>query len=173
MPNKFPHLKSTTEPIGPVEQLGMAITLNHEEDPSGDPDNSWFGRMFTDDAVGYFEKEPGTLKFFQAPKSVLTNAYYKKNGDDLLFTAHDWKCDFLRIEDTSQGIGILEGRVVIKGHCNLGAFSIDPAKYEYIVYEIVRNQNTKDRWKIKRWVLFSQKPGQWGPVDLNAMLSSS
>lgn len=173
MPNKFPHLKSTSEPIGPVEQLGMAITLNHLEDPSEDPDGSWFGRMLTDDARGYFQKAPGAFEFFLADKQMLTNSYYKKNGD-LLFTAHDWKCDFLRVDDGgNSGNGVLEGRVVIKGRCTLGSFSIDPANYQYVVYDIVRNSNTKDRWKIKRWALFYNRPDQWGTVDLDTILAGS
>ncbi len=172
MPNKFPHLKSTSEPIGPVEQLGMAITLSHQEDPSANPDGSWFGRMLTDDAIGYFQKAPGTFEFFLADKPMLTDAYYMKNGE-LLFTGHDWKCDFLRVEDTgNSGSGVLEGRVVIKGRCTLGAFSIDPAKYQYVAYEIVRNSNTKDRWKIKSWVLFCTRPDEWGAVDFKAILGA-
>jgi hypothetical protein len=149
MPNKFPHLKSTSEPLGPVEQLGMAVTVNPAEDSAREGRYSWFGNMLHEDFTFFFQAGGG--KWHKANKKEMVDAYFLPNGtQQLSFTAYGWKSEHSCIDESS-GVGIVQGKVTIKGHCKLGGGELDTSRDLYFLYWITKEEGSK--WRVRQWRL--------------------
>ena len=158
MPIKFPNLKSTTEPLGLVEHLGAAITLDPDDDAPTDAMQSWFGRLLNKDDFTWIRIGDEERDELRSSKE-LAEMYFSKK---LCYTVYDSTCLHLVCDKGSSGI--VQGEALIKG--KLGD-AVHNGRY-YFGYLIVNlgsqvtagsETTLHDRWKVKRWVLYKLPDG--------------
>jgi hypothetical protein len=168
MPNRFPFLKSKTDPYGLIEQFGIAVTVAPESDSAETGPVSWFGRTLHNDAgtIFTYTGEDGTTKDTVAGHDNITKAYAEGK---LLYTAYDWGITLLKI-DIAAKTGEVEGAVKLKGHCDL--FVNNPKEHKgrhFFRYAIV--QVGKD-WLIKEWSLRKEKGTKAGTDPLDEFINA-
>jgi hypothetical protein len=149
MPSKFPFLKSSTEPYGLLEQLGVAITLNPAEDAAQSGPGSWFGRLLEErDFLWLFQTADGREIERVEDREQLAESYLSEN---FRFTVFDWELLLLRITDDQ---GVLQGEVDLKGRSNLSGVEIRHDGQHTFECDIVRGDGQK--WRVKRIVITEQ-----------------
>src|SRR5262249_37645754 len=84
--NKFPYLKSTSDPMGLLEQLSVAITLRPLHDGAAAAIPTWFGRLLSESASFVWSYE-GSHDSFQYDRAQVAEAYF---SNQLRYTAFDW-----------------------------------------------------------------------------------
>jgi uncharacterized protein DUF4440 len=148
MANKYPYLKSTSEPLGAVEQIAAAVTTPPEEDAATCALITWFGRMLADDNFvwQYFgEKEEKVVK----DKHEFAELYFNQI---LRYTAYDHTSYSL----TPVGKGnyaVVQGKVDIKGHY----YKDEHKGPHYFSYRLKKEEYG---WRVQRWVLRKLKHGE-------------
>jgi len=154
MANKFPYLKSTSEPLGVVEQIAAAVTTNPEEDAACAAAVTWFGRMLAEDNFvwQYFgEKEEKVVR----DKHEFAELYFNQI---LRYTAYDHTSYSL----TPVGNGnyaVAQGEVEIKGqYCN--------AEHRGPHYFSYRLKKEEKGWRVQRWVLIKLKRDGESALDI-------
>ena len=157
MPNKYPHLKSTTEPYGLFEQLAVAVTISPEEDGALDPAYSWFGRLLYAGQFHWEYKDPAgqTLTEFQ-DRVEMAKAYFSGN---FRYTAYDCEYRIWNIDDSK---GKVEGLVDIKGKVDASGQTLEHLGKHSFTYKIIKDDQGK--WKLVEWVLQKQADGDNNPV---------
>jgi hypothetical protein len=150
MPNKFPFLKTITEPYGLIEQLSFAVTQDPDEDRSFTAENSWFGRLLLNDPAfrwEYFDDSGVSLVQLTTSKD-LAEAYHSGR---LRYTSYDWEIETMTI--TNRTTGRVTGAVNIKGDFTqaVGGALISHRATHSFELEIVKGNDEK--WRLKQWIL--------------------
>jgi len=169
MPNRFPFLKSKTDPYGLVEQFGIAVTVDPESDPAETGDRSWFGRTIDASSgafvMTYSDDNTGNPEDVIKGHDTITDAYA---AGKLIYTAYDWGLTSMRV-DVTAGTGEVEGHVRLKGRCDL--FVNNPKKHKgrhFFRYVIVQ---VGKEWLIKEWSLRKERRAA-GPDPLDNFLDA-
>ena len=144
MPIKFPYLKDTRDPLGLIEQIGVAITVHPEEDAADDPIYSWAGRLLSDDFT-WSSKDKSEAVIGQGDKTNFIQAYF---NNQLRYTVYDWQLTYLNIDVNK---GEARGTARVKGNNGLCSQSRLCGNYEFR-YTLVKDPLTQ-RWKLQEWVL--------------------
>ena len=140
MANKYPYVKSTSEPLGLKEQLELSITMRPSEDPATTAQYSWFGRLLSDDRdfIWVYTSRDGIEERYN--KQQLADAYF---SNSIRYTLYDSDCPspqpylyqdkevckaegLLRIKGTSTSH--YEGNPVRSDHCGTHIFAYKMVK---------------------------------------------
>lgn len=148
MPNRFPYLKSQSDPLGLVEQLGAAATVDPQTDPSLTADRSWFGRMLETGGFSMiYTGDTGLVDTISSHKDI-TDAYVQNK---FIYTAYDWELTSLSINLTAK-TGVVQGGVRLKGRCDLFTKNKPEHSGDHTFeYQIARG--TDGKWRVTKWLL--------------------
>lgn len=164
MPSKFPFLKSSTEPYGLLEQLGVAITLNPAEDAAlaGNGPGSWFGRLLEEqDFLWLLQEADGSEVERVEDRNRLAESYLSQ---DFRYTAFDWDLLFLELADNQ---GVLRGKVDLKGRSNLSGSELKHEGEHTFECHIVKRG---DKWRAQRIVITRQAQRRDPPRSLSEVI---
>jgi hypothetical protein len=125
MINKFPHLRSSTDPYGLMEQLAVAITIDPatdgtDRDTAADTtatlnfEFSWFGGIMGDPFTWNYYDSGGALKE-TADRPTFFRHYATGK---VRFTAYEWEYTKIEINPMA-GTGVVEGTAIVKAACQL------------------------------------------------------
>ena len=157
MANKFPYLKSTSEPLGVVEQIAAAVTMHPDEDAAlaDEAEYSWFGRMLAEENFvwQYFGVNGEKEEEVQCKKEF-AGSYFNQT---LRYTAYD-HTTFSLISFPGD-YTVVQGKVMIKGWYNKAEHSGD----HHFLYFIKKEE---ERWRVQKWVLRKLTRGGKSALDI-------
>jgi len=142
---KYPYLKSTTDPIGALEQLAAAVTMDPDEDSALAGGSSWFGRLLLEDGFKWSYSVDGQVVAVFTDRDAFANAYLSK---EFQYTAYDWECTFLRVHGDR---GEVQGEVEIKGVSRLTPE--EPNHNGRHQFEYLLRKGDDGKWKIQECAL--------------------
>jgi hypothetical protein len=144
MANQFPYLKSASEPLGVVEQIAAAVTLNPNEDAASAAPITWFGRMLAPDPFVW--QYCGQNEARVEGREIFAKCYFDQT---LRYTAYDYTPYSLILLDENtalaQGVVNIKGRFIPPGGAEV--FHLGLHRFLYFIVKV------EERWRLKKWVL--------------------
>lgn len=146
MSHKYPFLKSSSDPYGLLEQLGVALTIDPREDASLTGDSSWFGKLLANDFTWEYQGDNTNERL---DRQQFVGNYFNSHTR---FTAYNWECYSLSIPEGAAGTtGSLAGEVDVKvtqcAACNGSNEHNGLHRFECSIVKV------NGKWKVNRWIL--------------------
>ena len=144
MANQYPYLKSASEPLGVVEQIAAAVTMNPDEDAAYAALITWFGRLLAPDPVVW--QYCGQNEAMVEGREELAKCYFDQT---LRYTAYDHTTYSLILLDENtalaQGVVNIKGRFIPPGRNEVRHLGLH--RFLYLIEKV------EERWRLKKWVL--------------------
>src|SRR5262245_13945169 len=115
MAKKFPYLKSTSEPLGVVEQIAAAVTMHPDEDSADTTavttELTWFGSMLVPDTPGTTLSPDRFVWKYYNSAGDLTEVSGSTNFENLYkdtilrYTAYDHTTEILQTQVNKAEVG--------------------------------------------------------------------